>query len=51
MIVISDKDEEEIKMYDVVCNIPKGLAMTKKETMMVDELDEKMAKQMNDKIT
>ena len=50
VVVISDEDEEEIKMYDMVRGVPEGPATVKKEAMTVAELDEKMAKRMNDEI-
>ena len=50
VVVISDEDEEEVKMYDMVRGVPEGPISVKKEAMTVAELDEKMAKRMNDEI-
>jgi hypothetical protein len=51
VVVISDEDEDEIKMYDMVRGVPEGPLSVKKETMTVAELDEKLAKRMNDEIS
>lgn len=50
VILISDEDEEEIKMYNMVHGVPKGLVTVKKKAMTMAKLNEKMAKWMNDKI-
>ena len=50
VVVISDEDEEEIKMYDMVRGVPEGPVAVKKEAMTVAELDEKMARRMDDEI-
>lgn len=50
-IVISDEDEEEIKMYDMVCGVSEGPTKVKKEAITVAQLEKKMEKRMNDTIT
>lgn len=51
VVILFNKDEEEIKMYNLVCGVPEGLVMLKKHAITMAELDEKMAKRMNDNIT
>ena len=48
-VVPSDKDEEEINMYNLVGGVPKGTMVVNKEAMTVAKLDEKISKRMNDK--
>lgn len=44
VVVLSNEDKEEIKMYNLVHGVPNMLNMMKKEAMTVTELEEKMAR-------
>lgn len=51
VVVISNEDEEEIKVYNMVCGVPEGPTKVKKEAMMAAELDERIERKRNNKIT
>lgn len=40
VVIIFDKDEEKIQMYDIVRGVPEAQVMVKMEAMTVAKLDE-----------